>query len=415
MVVVKEYRYLGMLMTDDGRSQRRREDLMSRAKRSFWRAWGMGMREGELSSWGAASLWEVLVRPVLEYGAELEVTMWEEAERLQRRAGRMVLGVWRSVANEVVLGDLGWWTLEGRRVLLMLVYWGKVVSERRGVVWEVYKEGHRVVLEGGGRGSWVYKVRGVMEEVGLKEEWESQKVCGGSGWRSMVKMLVGKWEERRWVGRMCSRPKLARYMRIKTVLRKEWFLKSDRCWVRRWVGIRAGGGGLQVEQGRYRGVVRRERVCKCCELLEVEDLDHLVMRCDRWKEERRRLWDRLREIDMKMVRLMSGWGGERVVDWLLGGANRKMGWVVMKEMGKWIHKREGRLVVGEAMSRRGEVMARRREVREAEREALAGAIEAVERCRREEEEWRRVAREAASRDVEKVIAAREARREERRV
>ena len=56
--------------------------------------------------------------------------------------------------------------------------------------------------------------------------------------------------------------KLARYFRIKTKLSREWYLREDRVWVRRWVKLRAGVEELEVERGRARGIVREARTCK---------------------------------------------------------------------------------------------------------------------------------------------------------
>ena len=73
-----------MRLTEDGKLSMRREVLLSKARRSFWKAWGMGMSgKSVLSSAGAADLWEVLVRPVLEYGAEVDSGRWDDSERLQ--------------------------------------------------------------------------------------------------------------------------------------------------------------------------------------------------------------------------------------------------------------------------------------------------------------------------------------------
>ena len=61
-------------------------------------------------------LWEVLVRPILEYAGEVwGEGPWEEAEKLQREIGRLILGVPTQTPNEMVLGDLGWWELKARR------------------------------------------------------------------------------------------------------------------------------------------------------------------------------------------------------------------------------------------------------------------------------------------------------------
>jgi len=61
-------------------------------------------------------LWEVLVRPILEYAGEVwGEGPWEEAEKLQREIGRLILGVPTQTPTEMVMGDLGWWDLKARR------------------------------------------------------------------------------------------------------------------------------------------------------------------------------------------------------------------------------------------------------------------------------------------------------------
>ena len=66
--------------------------------------------------------------------------------------------------------------------------------------------------------------------------------------------------------------------------------------------LRGGTVELRIETGRWRGLERQERICKCCESGEVEDVEHLVMRCAHVKEERG-----------KLMELM----GERVEGWLM--------------------------------------------------------------------------------------------------
>jgi hypothetical protein len=54
--------------------------------------------------------------------------------RLQLLAGRLALGVGREIANEVVRGELGWWTMRARREYLRILYWGKVArGDKRGL------------------------------------------------------------------------------------------------------------------------------------------------------------------------------------------------------------------------------------------------------------------------------------------
>ena len=70
-----------------------------------------------------------LVRPILEYGAEVwGGEKWEEAEKLQREMGKRILGLKESTNNEVVLGELGWWKMKTRRDMIRLRYWRKLIN-----------------------------------------------------------------------------------------------------------------------------------------------------------------------------------------------------------------------------------------------------------------------------------------------
>ena len=74
--------------------------------------WAMGIREGMLGVEDCVRAWQALVRPVLEYGAIVWGDVkWEQAERVQREMGKMILRCSSKMANEVVLGELGWWKL----------------------------------------------------------------------------------------------------------------------------------------------------------------------------------------------------------------------------------------------------------------------------------------------------------------
>ena len=77
--------------------------------------WAMGMREGKLGVLDGVRAWQALVRPVLEYGTVVwGEAKWEQGEQVQREMGKMILGCSPKMTNEVVLGELGWWTLKGR-------------------------------------------------------------------------------------------------------------------------------------------------------------------------------------------------------------------------------------------------------------------------------------------------------------
>ena len=50
--------------------------------------------------------------------------------------------------------------------------------------------------------------------------------------------------------------------------------------------LRGGTAALRIETGRWSGLKREERLCRQCGLEEVEDVEHFLLRCEGWAQER---------------------------------------------------------------------------------------------------------------------------------
>ena len=123
------YKYLGIELKSGLSFKYYKDKIVAEARKRMMLVWAMGIREGMLGVEDCVRAWQALVRPVLEYGAIVWGDVkWEQAERVQREMGKMILRCSSKMANEVVLGELGWWTLKGRRDFLTLNYWGKIVG-----------------------------------------------------------------------------------------------------------------------------------------------------------------------------------------------------------------------------------------------------------------------------------------------
>ena len=58
--------------------------------------------------------------------------------------GKMILRCSEKMTNEVVLGELGWWEMKGRRDMLRLRFWGKIERMQNSrLVKVVYEESRR--------------------------------------------------------------------------------------------------------------------------------------------------------------------------------------------------------------------------------------------------------------------------------
>ena len=248
-------------------------------------------------------------------------------------------------------------------------------------------------MERGEAGSkeWCVGTKKILVQLGLSEEWETEEVGDEKQWRRLLKTMMQHREEMRWRDGMLNggrggtpKTKLARYMRIKTTLRKEWYLREDRVWVRRWVRLRAGVEELEVEQGRSKGLGRRERICKFCDSGEVEDEEHFLDRCRKWNTGREEIRARIREANPRRWSVATSWDATERTDWILQGASagaKKM--TVLKavvrllfERGKQVSKlkgayRKGKKKLQKERSERRKARDEKRFVRRATEQATA--------------------------------------------
>jgi hypothetical protein len=155
--------------------------------------------------------WEVLVRPVLEYGCEIwGEGKWNEGEQLQNSLGRRILGVSRMTSAAAVRGELGWWRMEARRDLARLRFWGKLYRmDDSRIVKKVYVERRKMMYQGrGDKKNWLGRTRKLLVELGLEEVWNSQGVGTKREWEAKLARAIASREEAIWLKEMEKQPKL---------------------------------------------------------------------------------------------------------------------------------------------------------------------------------------------------------------
>ena len=289
--VVDEYVYLGVTVDSKGKFDGWKRERLMKAEKAWWGAWRMGVDGMWVTVRNAVMIWKVMVQAVLDYAVEVFGGMdrWEEAERLARKMGRAVLGVRKSTTNEVVMGELGWWTMKGRRDFLRLMYWREIVSRREGLRWMIYEEGRE--RERVGEESWCQYTRKVMIELGLGEYWDVEEwKVGKDEWRRKVVERIQEREEKEWMKRMEGKRKLRTYRKVKKRLEMEEYLRQGTVQQRRvMVMMRGGTNDLRIETGRYEKLEEKERICCFCESGEVEDEEHFLCHCEAWRNVRERI------------------------------------------------------------------------------------------------------------------------------
>jgi hypothetical protein len=147
---VNGYKYLGVDFQRSLSWSTYKTRICKKARKNLYASLAMGAQSGHLSPKASCILYQALVRSILEFGAEIwGEGNWEEGEKIQREMGKRILGVSDRTPNEVVQGELGWWSLKGRRDYLRINFWGKLVSMHEGRLARQVYQSSRTQMEQG--------------------------------------------------------------------------------------------------------------------------------------------------------------------------------------------------------------------------------------------------------------------------
>jgi hypothetical protein len=322
-VEVKDsYVYLGTITPSDGLSwtTHLRSAIEKARRRSADLLWvcraDRGMRPRT-----AVTLWQSMVRPLLEYASELwsgqvPAELIREAEAVQCTFLRGTLGLHANgsgVANDVLRAEAGCELLEDRWAKLKLGYWRRIFCAKPDRLLRVvaaFRHQEYVRSEGLGFGSkgWMKTAKSALGKVGLTKYWVDPRSAARENideWRDRVYCAVEVESDVDRVTRMEGMPSVCVYRKI-----KEWGTNTGaysfsvgeegrpgRLVPERYLDDRVSLKGTRLKllcrlnclpvMDRVGREVRpkwpkHSRVCFACGLGVVEDVHHFIMDCPRY-------------------------------------------------------------------------------------------------------------------------------------
>jgi hypothetical protein len=287
-------------------------------------------------------VYQALVRPLLEYGAEVtSLHAWPGAARLHVAVGKRILQCPLQTATVAVLGELGWSSMEARWQQLRLGLWARVLrmppdAPARVVYEETLRtfqhplhgaceaDGvHAVSAEDGWSvlrhpeyahsaaphvaTLWCAQIQRDLYTLGMADVWDGQpdSVTGMQSmdaWKRRVRTAVFVREQAWWWAQVRSHASLQAYAALKAGhgLRLEPYLEV---WHRGWADrtrigrvattrLRTGSNDLRVHSGEWHRLDRELRTCTLCGG-GVEDERHFLLLCVRLRDRRTRLGQRI--------------------------------------------------------------------------------------------------------------------------
>jgi hypothetical protein len=327
---VAVYKYLGVELHAGVPFSQFRARMLQSATRAAFSVAGLGMHSGKLPVPLGTQVYTALVRPLLEYCAEVcSVTPWPAAENVQVAMGKRILQVSSRTCNEAIRGELGWQSMEARFLQARLCFWGKLHLAHEDsparIVFEYSQWQYAASIAGDagirmahltataqngwefmraptvrdGLVPWVSQLQYDLFSTGFAAKWRDPASLTNDGmekWKANVTAAVKLRERERWWRAIHTFPLLRTYCDLKresknfaqecylTVRHGGW---NDRTLAgRRFLTrLRTGFSELRINTGRWEDLEAHERMCKLCEA-DVETEEHFLLHCAARVDER---------------------------------------------------------------------------------------------------------------------------------
>jgi hypothetical protein len=328
VMVKPAYTYLGTVVPEDATCWKAQVDsaIAKAQRRSADLLWVCRDDKG-IRPRTALTLWQSLVRPLLEYASELwgaTITKDQEqrAELVQTTFLRGTLGLHNNgsgVSNHVVRAEAGCERLKDRWAKLQLGYWRRIciapgLRLLRQVVMFRYRERQHFGSLYGRRG-WLPSLERTMTHVGLSLYWDTPAAIDSvskAEWKDIVYSAVGNKSNETRAAEMLMQPSTRLYDSVKDwghntkaysfsqgeegklgQLVPERYLddRDDLKGTRLKMLSRMGCLPLMDRVAREQRPAwpKESRVCLACSQGEVEDISHFVLGCPAYSRQRTRL------------------------------------------------------------------------------------------------------------------------------
>jgi len=329
------YEYLGTYTPSDGVSWRDSlKNAITKAKRRSSDLLWVCRTDRGMRPRTAVTLWQSLVRPLLEYACELwsgqlPEYLVQEAEQVQMVFLRGTLGLHSNgsgVSDDAIRAETGCERLRDRWTKLRMGYWRRVFTAKEGRLLRTVAEfRHKECLASQTNGTkygmqgWMLTACTTLMKHGFSAEWaqpERTAAYGVAEWKGRVYDAVDAYTDAARHNRMLSLPTAAEYTHVKAwgptptdyafssgeenrlgQHTPERYLDDRRRLKATRLKLLCRLGCLPVMDrvGREQRPKwpKQQRVCMVCRNAEVEDVEHFMMACPAYSHHRANMMARV--------------------------------------------------------------------------------------------------------------------------
>lgn len=314
--IVKEYKYLGILLTPSGSFSAAKERLHQKSLKAYFKLCNV-IQDFNKPDLGL-HLFNHTITPILTYCSEIwgifnpltrnidsmsfrNIYMHSKIEQTQRKFARFILGVSKYCSTDALQGELGWNPVYANIISAVIKYWHRITNMNDGSLLADALAVHKALKYREGE-NMIDTVQLMFQKLNIAQSLSAVQNLSESELSKLLKYKINSTIEREWQTALHKESKnkdggkkLRLYRQFKTTFKLEPYLcivknKSHR---RELCKLRTSCHALQIERGRYLNIEESQRLCTLCNLNKTESEEHFLIECTFYSNERRSFLDDL--------------------------------------------------------------------------------------------------------------------------
>ena len=286
--IVKEFKYLGVLFTKNGRFVQHVKSVSTLACKAMHL-----LRKRIVNLYLPVDcqlkLFDQTIVPILLYGSE--VTGFEnlqQIEKIQLDFLRSILKMKSSTPLVMVYGEFGRFPIAIQIKIRMIKFWAKILTGKNTKIsYKLYLLLLYLHKNNIYSCKWILFIEKILQDVGLNYIWLSNVVTNINWLCREVQNRLQMQYIQEWNSVVHNSPKCINYRTFKTEFKMEFYISELQ--PKFYIPIarfRTTNHRLPIERGRWENIERSQRICTLCNRNEMGDEFHYLFECDFFKETR---------------------------------------------------------------------------------------------------------------------------------
>ena len=235
------------------------------------------------------ALFDSMVTPILMYGSEVwGVYNYKDVDKLHIKFLKYLLGVKKQTPNSAVYGELGRFPLSVLCKERSIKFWIKIMSSQASPIFNIYMD-QCATINGA---CWAKRINSIIDHLGFNEirvNFDPE-----ANYVSKFKQRIRDHFVQEWNAEINNMPKLELYCKYKIVFERESYIDkiNNEALRKTFSQFRLSSHKLEIETGRYSGIARENRICKCCSSNMIESEYHFLLTCPLYRQLRLKYLER---------------------------------------------------------------------------------------------------------------------------